>query len=162
MERFALGGDIEKTYRTFNDMKERFASTIYAQQAGLLVAKVAFSAGNVDAAKSALTWVVEKSGDTGYATIARLRLTGLMLDAKAYDAALTLLDRPTPDEFSALVADRRGDIYMDQGKKSEAKTEYQKAYRQFEERSDYRHLVEVKLNALGVSTGPFIKEEGSK
>jgi hypothetical protein len=37
-----------------------------------------------------------------------------------------------------------------QGKKAEAKAEYQKAYKEFDERSEYRRLVEVKLNALGV------------
>jgi predicted negative regulator of RcsB-dependent stress response len=49
-----------------------------------------------------------------------------------------------------LVADRRGDILMAQGKKAEARTEYEKAYKELDELAEYRRLVEVKLNALGV------------
>ena len=48
------------------------------------------------------------------------------------------------------MADRRGDVYNLQGKKAEAKAEYTKAYKGFDERSEYRRLVEVKLSALGV------------
>jgi predicted negative regulator of RcsB-dependent stress response len=36
-----------------------------------------------------------------------------------------------------------------QGKPVEAKAEYVKAYKGFDDRSAYRRLVEVKLNALG-------------
>jgi hypothetical protein len=40
---------------------------------------------------------------------------------------------------------------MVQGKKSEAKAEYLKAYKAFDDRVEYRRLVEVKLNSLGVN-----------
>jgi predicted negative regulator of RcsB-dependent stress response len=50
-----------------------------------------------------------------------------------------------------LVADRKGDLASLQGKKSEAVTEYQKAFRSFDGKADYRRLVEVKLIALGVN-----------
>jgi len=36
-----------------------------------------------------------------------------------------------------------------QGKPAEAKAEYVKAYKGFDDKSGYRRLVEVKLNALG-------------
>lgn len=170
VERVARSGDLQKTERAFSDMKERFASTTYAQQAGLLVAKTSYAAGNVDAAKAALAWVAEKSRDKGYVSIARLRLSGILLEAKAYDEALGSLTSDISEEFGALVADRRGDIFAAQGKKPEAKLEYQKAFRQFEERSEYRRLVEVKLNALGgdqtnaiaAPVGGASKTEGSK
>ena len=41
---------------------------------------------------------------------------------------------------------------MLQNKKNEARTEYQKAYKAFDDRSEYRRLVEVKLNALGANS----------
>lgn len=142
--------DPAKVERAFNDMKERFSSTTYTFQAGLLTAKALFEAGKVDSAKAILTWVAEKSGDAGYASIARLRLAGLMMDSKSYDEALKVLDGVTDAAFVALSADRRADIFMAQGKKSEAKEQYQKAYVSFDQRTEYRRLVEVKLNALGV------------
>ena len=48
------------------------------------------------------------------------------------------------------MADRKGDICMAQGKREEAKAEYQKAWTTVDPRSDYRRLVEIKLNAVGV------------
>ena len=150
VERVVRSGDIDKSERAFVDMRERFASQTYTQQAGLLVAKTAYEAGKPDVAKSALTWIAEKSGDKGYASIARLRLSGVLMDAKAYDDANKVLGGEIADEFAALVADRKGDIYAAQGKRAEAGVEYLKAYKAFEERSDYRRLVEVKLNGLGI------------
>ena len=55
-----------------------------------------------------------------------------------------------PIEFSALVDDRRGDIFVLQGKNTDAKTAYLKAYTAFESQSEYRRLVGIKLSALGV------------
>ena len=150
VEKVAREGDADKLQRAFEDMKSRFASTAYAPQAGLLVAKTLYEAGKVDGAKAALGWVSEKSADTGYAAIARLRLAGVLMDAKAYDEALKVLDSGMGEEFAALRADRRGDILLAQGKKPEAKEQYLKAFKAFDERSDYRRLVLVKLNTLGV------------
>jgi predicted negative regulator of RcsB-dependent stress response len=104
----------------------------------------------VDAARAALSWVAENSSDEGYQAIAKLRLAGLLLDKKAYDEALQQVSGNFPKDFAALAADRRGDILAAQGKQSEAKAEYEKAYNGLEARVEYRRLVEVKLNALGV------------
>jgi predicted negative regulator of RcsB-dependent stress response len=166
VERFSRTGDLEKTQRAFSDMKDRFASTLYTQQAGLLVAKNAYAAGNAEAAKAALTWVAEKSPDKGYAAIARLRLAGLLVESKAYDDALKVLASEVTEEFLAMVADRRGDIYAIQGKLVEAKAEYKKAYDRFDEQSEYRRLVDVKLSALGgdadAMTNTPVQLEGAK
>ena len=83
--------------------------------------------------KAALAWVAEKSSDEGYQAVARLRLAGVLAEAKAYDEALKQLSGDFPKEFEALVADRRGDIYNLQGKKAEAKAEYLKAYKGFDD-----------------------------
>ena len=131
-------------------MKERFSGTAYAQQAGLLAARAYYDKGNVDASRAALNWVAEKASDEGYQAIARLRLAGLLLEKKAYDEALQQVSGSFPKGFTALAADRRGDIFAAQGKKAEAKAEYEKAYKELDERAEYRRLVEVKLNALGV------------
>jgi len=150
VERSIQSGDIAKIDRVFADMKERFASTAYAQQSGLMVAKQYVVTGKLDAANSALTWVAEKSSDTGYQAVAKLRLAGLFMESKNYDSALSQLGGTFPSGFEALVADRRGDILMLQGNKPLALAEYEKAYKLFDVRAEYRRLVEVKLNALGV------------
>jgi predicted negative regulator of RcsB-dependent stress response len=150
IEKVSREGDADKLARAFNEMKDRFALTAYAQQAGLLVAKSLYESGKLDDAKATLMWVAEKSADAGYASVGRLRLAGVLMDAKAYDEALKVLDTGVAEEFAALQADRRGDIYLAQGKKPEAKAQYLKAFKAFDERTDYRRLVLVKLNSLGV------------
>ena len=151
VERAVKSGDSARLDRSLADMKERFGSTVYAQQAGLIIAKAQYDKGNVDAAKAALTWVAGNAGDEGYQAVAKLRLSGLLLETKAYDEALKLVVGSFPKDFAPLAADRHGDILMAQGKKSEAKSDYEKAYKGLDERTEYRRLVEIKLNALGVN-----------
>ena len=143
-------GDMALAQRSFSDMKERYPSAAYTQQAALALARQASDKGDTDAAKSALQWVVDKSGDQGYTAIARLRLANMYFDAKDYAQALAQLDGVTDEAFAALVADRKGDIFAVQDKRSEAKAAYLLAYQKLEERAQYRRVVQVKLNALGV------------
>jgi predicted negative regulator of RcsB-dependent stress response len=150
VERAVQSGDMAKIDRSLSDMKDRFGRTTYAQQAALLAAKAYYDKGNIDASRAALNWVAEKASDEGYQAIARLRLAAVLLEKKSYDEALQQVSGPFPKDFTALVADRRGDILAAQGKRPEAKVEYEKAYKELDERSEYRRLVEVKLNALGI------------
>jgi predicted negative regulator of RcsB-dependent stress response len=150
VERSAQAGDAERVERSLGEMKNRFAGTAYAQQAGLLAAKALNEKGKTEASRAALAWVAQNAVDPGYQAIARLRLSAELLESKAYDDALKQLAAPAPKAFEALVADRKGDIYLAQGKREEAKAEYQKAWTALEPRNDYRRLVEIKLNAVGV------------
>ncbi len=151
LERVVKGADSAKTQRALDDMKERFASTTYAMQAGLLVAKSQQEAGAGDAARATLGWVAGQSTDSALADIAKLRLSALLIESRAYDEALLALEGVQSPEFEALRADRRGDIYALQGKRDLAKQEYQSAYRAMDERTDYRRLVDIKLAALGAA-----------
>ena len=153
VERAAAAGDAALVERSFTDIRDKFGSTTYAQQAGLLAAKVLENQKNqtsTDAAKQALAWVAEKSSDRGYQAVARLRLAGVLVQAKEYDQALQQLQAPFPKEFEALAADRRGDVLALQGKKNEAVAAYTTAYQKMTDRHEYRPMVEIKLNALGV------------
>jgi predicted negative regulator of RcsB-dependent stress response len=150
VERTVQLADNTKIDRVFTEMKDRFAPTTYAQQAGLLVAKQYVNSGKMDEARAALTWVADQTSDVGYQAVAKLRLTAVLIETKSFDAALGQLNGSFPTGFDALVADRKGDVLMLQGKKPEAIAEYEKAYRLFDLHTEYRRLVEVKLNALGV------------
>jgi predicted negative regulator of RcsB-dependent stress response len=155
VERAAVAGDVPKLERVMTDMKDRYAGTAYAEQAALLAARIYQDKGNLDAAKGALAWVAGKGKDAGYQSVARLRLSGMLLESRAYDEALQQLAAPMPKDFAPLAADRSGDILLAQGKKAEAKAQYQSAYKALDERSDYRRIIEIKLNALGVD--PVVK-----
>ncbi len=150
VEAAAQAGDLAKLERVLADVQDRYASTTYAHQAALLSARVFYDKDKADRAKATLAWVADKAGDEGLRAVARLRLAGIALEAKAYDEALAQLGAKMPSEFVALADDRRGDVYLVQGKKAEAQAEYRKAYAAMDERAEYRRLVEVKLNALGI------------
>jgi predicted negative regulator of RcsB-dependent stress response len=151
IDRAAQNNDAERTQRVFTDMKDRFPRTAYAQQAGLLAAKVQVAKGQTDAAKASLTWVAENAVEDEIRTIARLRLAAVLADAKQYDEALKALDAAKGDGFEGLVADRRGDVLMAMGKSAEAKAAWLQAYKSLGEKVDYRRLVEAKLTAAGAA-----------
>ena len=154
VDRAVLASDAARMDRVFSDMKDKFGGTAYAQQAGLLVARQYITLEKPDAAKTALAWVAEQSTDAGYQALARLRLAAISMESNNFEEALKLLSLSYPASFEALVADRKGDVLVLQGDKAKAVTEYEKAYRLFDARTEYRRLVEVKLNALGVDIGP--------
>ncbi len=149
VERSIATGDVAKVERALSDMNAKFGSSSYAQQASLLAAKTFYEKGNLDATKKALATVAEKASDVGYQAIAKLRLSSALIESKNYDDALKQVSGTFPKEFEPMAADRRGDVLALQDKPAEAKAEYVKAYKGFDEKSGYRRLVEVKLNALG-------------
>jgi len=151
LDRAAQAGDAEKSGRIFSDMKERYPRTSFAQQGGLLAAKVQFDKGQFDAALVTLGWVAEHASEAEYQTIARLRAAGVLLDQKKYDEAMKQLDAAGAKEFEPLVADRRGDVLLAQGKKDDAKAAYQKAWQAMDPKVEYRRLIEAKLTALGAA-----------
>jgi predicted negative regulator of RcsB-dependent stress response len=149
VERSAIGGDIALLDRSVTDIKDKFASTTYAQQAALLAARVYNDKDRKADAKAQLTWVVDKASDEGYQALARLRLASLLIEDKAYDEARKQLTAKTPEAFAPLMADRLGDLAMLQSQSAEAVQHYKNAWKGFEPNAEYRRLVAVKLAALG-------------
>lgn len=151
LDRAANAGDADKTARVFADLKERYPRTAYAQQAGMLAAKLQVDKGKADEARASLQWVIEHAVEDDYRILARLRLAALMLDAKQYDDALKQIDAVPDGAYAALAADRRGDVLLAQGKAAEAAKAFQLAYAGLDPKLDYRRLVEAKLVSLGVA-----------
>ncbi|GAA6141196.1 tetratricopeptide repeat protein [Hydrogenophaga sp. 5NK40-0174] len=150
LERAVVSDDAARVEAAFGQMKERLSGNVVAAQGGLLVAKSLLGHGKPEQAREALQWVSDNAPDAGFRSVAALRMSAIDMQAKDYDKALGLLGDSIAEDFKALAADRRGDIYMAQGKTEEAKAEYEKAWSLFGDRADYRRLVKIKLNALGV------------
>ena len=108
VERAALSGDTALLDRSVSDIKDKFASTTYAQQAALLAARVYNDKDRKADAKAQLSWVIEKASDEGYQALARLRLAALLVEDKAYDEARKQLTAKVPEAFAPLMADRLG------------------------------------------------------
>jgi len=150
VERAANTGDTALLQRAAADIRDKFGRTTFASQAALLEARVMDDKAKPDEAIAALRWLAGSGADDGYMAVGKLRLAALLVETKKQDEALTALSGSVPASFEPLVADRRGDIYMSQGKRAEARTEYTRAHGLLEAGSELRQLIEIKLNALGV------------
>ncbi|OZI25074.1 YfgM family protein [Bordetella genomosp. 7] len=128
-------------------LRSDYAATGYAARGALVAARALDQQGDVAAAREQLEWLAAQSGHAALQPVARVRLAGLLLDQKQYDAALAQLDNP-PAAFAALFADRRGDVLAAQGKHEEARKAWTAALDGFSAADPLRQVVQLKLDAL--------------
>ncbi|CAH1386734.1 tetratricopeptide repeat protein [Candidatus Nitrotoga sp. M5] len=153
-----LYGELEKQL-TSNDPKrindaataviDNYDSTVYAPRAALLAAQVNIESNDLPRAKTQLEWVIKHAEETGLQNVARLKLASVLLDEKKYDDALKLVNQKHAESFEGLYADLKGDVLHAQGKADEARAAYQLALNKTAAQSQYRTLIQVKLDALG-------------
>jgi predicted negative regulator of RcsB-dependent stress response len=140
--------DNAKVQQIAGDVEARYDSSNYAAMSALAAAKSAFDAADLKTAKAQLNWVLAHGNDE-YQAIAKLRLSGVLLDEKAYDEGLKLLATPFLPQFASAVADRKGDILVAQNKVVEARAAYQAALDAMDKNNPGRQLVQIKLEAIG-------------
>jgi predicted negative regulator of RcsB-dependent stress response len=140
--------DNAKVQRIAGDIESKYESSIYAPMAALVAAKGAFDANDLKAAKAQLQWAIDH-GNAEYKSVARLRLSGLLLDEKAYDQALALLNGDILPQFAGAAAGRKGDILVAQNKLAEARKAYEAALAAMDDKNPGRQLVQLKLEAIG-------------
>jgi predicted negative regulator of RcsB-dependent stress response len=128
---------------------DQYKGTAYAPRAALLLAKLNVVGKDLKSAQAQLEWAVANSKEPAVKDLARLRLAGVQLDQKQYDAALKTLSASHSDAFSARFDDMKGDVLMAQDKRAEARAAYQAAFGKMQENDAYRNVVELKLDALG-------------
>ena len=128
---------------------DQYKGTAYAPRAALLLAKLNVGAKDLKSAQVQLEWAVANSKEPAVKDLARLRLAGVQLDQKQYDAALKTLSATHSDAFDFRFLDLKGDVLLAQGKPAEARAAYQAAFGKMAEDHPYRNIVELKLDALG-------------
>jgi predicted negative regulator of RcsB-dependent stress response len=142
-------GELKKVRDIAARITEEYSSTAYGPLAALSAAQASFKSGDLAGAKAQLQWVMDKAKQDELRDVARLRLAGVLLDEKKPDEALKLLEAKPVESMTALYADRRGDILLTQGKRAEARSAYQLALDRSESGSQYRAVIEAKLDSLG-------------
>ena len=150
LQNAVTANDNAKAQRIAGDIQKKYEGTAYAPMAALGAAKTAFEANDLKTAKAQLQWAADHGNDE-YKAIAKLRLAGVLLDEKSYDAAMKLLNEQYPATFSAEVSDRKGDVLVAQNKLAEARQAYTAAYAAMAKENPGRQLVQVKLEAIGGS-----------
>lgn len=131
-------------------LTDKFSTTLYASKAALAAAQVNEHSKNLAQAKTQLTWVIEHAKEASLKEVAHLRLAAILLDEKNYVDALKQLEGEHPAAFEALYADLKGDIFAAQGKNAEAQAAYKLAFDKADAKGNYRNLIEIKLDGLGV------------
>ncbi|HYB50421.1 MAG TPA: tetratricopeptide repeat protein [Burkholderiaceae bacterium] len=132
---------------------QQHASSVYATFAALAQARASLDAADAAAAKAQLHWVIEHSANKELVALARVRLAGILLDEKAYDEGLALLDAEAPKAMAPEFLDRRGDLLLAQGKKEQARSAYAKALGEAGAQNPLRAVIQVKLDAIAAAEG---------
>lgn len=152
LQKAARANDLKAARDIAGAILENFPRTAYAPLAALVSAKVQFQAGDLKTARAQLEWVVEHAKSEEIRSIARLRLTSVLLDDNDPDAALKVLEQIPHAGFEALYASQRGDILVAQKKYAEARAEYRTALDKTEPGNNaLRETLHLKLDALGGS-----------
>ena len=141
--------DHKKVRDIAGQIVERYARTPYAGMAALAAAKAGFDMSDLAYAKSQLQWVTANARSDEMKDVAKLRLAGVLLDEKNYAEALSTLEGKPSEAFAALYAERKGDILLAQGKSAEARVAFQAALEKSEQGSQFRRMLELKLDNLG-------------
>jgi predicted negative regulator of RcsB-dependent stress response len=147
----AQGGDAKALRDAGGTLVESFPRTYYASMGALAAARFHFERNDLKNARAQLQWVVERSVSDELRDLARLRLAGVMLDDKAHDEALALLEAKHSAAVAAQYAALKGDLLLAKGQPAEAKAAYRLALEKSDERgaAAFRASVQLRLDALG-------------
>lgn len=129
---------------------ESYPRTLYASMGALAAARFHFERGELKDARAQLQWVTERSSSEELKDLARLRLAGVLLDDKAYDEALQLLEAKHAEAMAAQYAALKGDILVAKNQPADAKAAYKLAIEKAGQRENaLRASVQLRLDALG-------------
>ena len=150
LSKAAQAGDAKALRDAAGTLVESYPRTLYASMGALLAAKFYFERNDLKNAKAQLQWVIEHSPAEDFRDLARVRLAAVLVDEKAYDEALKLLDAPHAPAYDAQYAALRGDALVAKNQLAEARAAYQSALEKAERRdSPFRESVRMRLEALG-------------
>jgi len=130
-----------------------YPTTAYAVLASLTMAQQAVDQNDLDGAAAHLRWAMEHSKVPELKELARVRLARLLVAQGKADAALQELSGAKESSFAALVAETKGDAYMQQGKRVEAHQAYSDALAAYADVPSKQQLLRMKLDDLADAAG---------
>jgi predicted negative regulator of RcsB-dependent stress response len=134
-----------------------YATSPYADQAQLTLARLDVDDGQPDKAIAPLTQVMNGSKDTELRQIARLRLARILTDQGKSDDAIKMLVDPAPAGFAARYHEVRGDAYFAKKDIPHAVSEYQAALAAADAGGIDASLLELKIQDLGAAPAAVAK-----
>ena len=140
--------DLEAIALQATDLKENYSESSYAPLGALMLAKVSVQNEDYSAAAENLKWVIANAEQEALVTIASLRLLRLLLMEGELVEAEALLEADYPQAYSSLIAELKGDLWLQKGDKQAAYDAYQEAL-QAADSSDVR-FIQMKQDNLGI------------
>ncbi len=123
--------DTGRVKQAAGELVNQYPRSQFAALGALLAATTLEAAGDAKSAEAQLSWVAD-NGKDAMRGVARLRLAGVQMDQKEYDAALKTLSESAPPGVAARFDAARGDVYVAQGKLPEARASYDAALKNLE------------------------------
>lgn len=152
LQKAARDSDTKKVSEITGTILQQFPGTTYAPLAAFISAKSHFESGDLRTAKAQLQWIIGNARDGDLQDVARLRLSGLFLDEKAYEEALKMLEVKSSTYTEPLFLNARGDVMLAQGKNTEARIAYSSALEKTPVKQvAARELLQLKIDAMGAS-----------
>ena len=148
----------EKAFSTVSEFVSNYSGSAQGDLAALQLASAAVKAGKLDLAVSQLQTVADK-GNAAVKPIAAIRLARVLGEQGKFADAQKRLDSVTQKAYKAVVAEVRGDLYLQQNDKSKALAAYQEAVAAGGEQSSSE--LRSKLDDLGATTAPVAKEKSN-
>jgi predicted negative regulator of RcsB-dependent stress response len=143
-------GDAKALRDAGGTLVESFPRSLYATMGALAAARFHFERADLKNARAQLQWAVERAPSDELRDVARLRLAAVLLDDKAYDEALALLEAKHAAPMDAQYAALKGDVLVAKRQPAEAKAAYKLALEKSDERSAaFRASLQLRLDALG-------------
>lgn len=158
VEKAVLSQDVARVERSVADMKDKFSSTQFAHQAGLLAARTLAEKDKPEQARALLSWVAADAPEPALRDLARVRLAALQWDTQSADEAIKTLQAGFSAEMAPLADDLKGDLLLSKNQNAQAIEAYQQAFKALPEGSEYRRVVQAKLGALGVDVTARVAE----
>lgn len=112
---------------TFDTLKQDYSGTPYAVLGALQEANRLVSAGDLEAAASALQYAVDEASEDDIRAVAAIRLARVLLEQGDLEQAIDALPGSVPDAFHGLIESVRGDILLAQNRPAEAKAAFERA-----------------------------------
>ena len=143
-------GDAKAVRDSGGTLVESYPARLQASMGALAQARFYFDRGDLKSAKAQLQWVVERSPADAFRDLARLRLGMLLLDEKAYDAALAQLEPAPAAPFAAQYAALKGDVLVAKQQSAQAAAAYRVALEKAaKDDAAFVESVRMRLEALG-------------
>lgn len=150
LSKAAQTGDAKALRDAAGSLIESYPRTLYAAMGALVAARFHFDRNDLKSAKAQLQWVIDRAPSDDFRDLARLRLAAILVDEKAYDEALKLLEAKHSPAYDSQYAALQGDVLVAKNQPKEARAAYQLALEKAgKEQNAFRESVRMRLEALG-------------